>query len=238
MRGCDPSATSGLLLAVLLYAAASCANFSSGSSSGSPGANDASAANDASNEASTPPGEGGPPATPDGGEPDDAGDDRLDGGTRLFAFVTINSFVDVKTAAEADTKCMGEAAGRLPGKFIAWFPNGTTTAIQRLVSPTGQPLSGPWFRPDRKRIVAGRSALASTAMVPLENPIAIDAAGKDVGASAVWTGTFADGTNGNVCPSSDPTKGTANATDSKWTNQTAFVATCNSSLHLYCFQIE
>ncbi len=225
---------------LVMVAASACQSFAGGGSSSSSQSDDGGSRQspgDATTDdvVSVAPSDGG------GGVPlnDGAAPDGPAPSGRLYAFVTINSFADVNTAAEADSKCIGEAAGRAAGKFIAWFPDGATSALERLVSQkNSQALEGPWFRLDDQRIVANRNALANAALTPLENPIAIDAAKQPVGASAVWTGMFANGSKGNVCPGADPTKGTANSKDGRWTNETAFVATCNSSLRLYCFQVE
>ena len=171
----------------------------------------------------------------------DAGDhDRDAASGRLVVFVTVSTFSDVTTAAAADTKCRGEAAGRLPGTFVAWFPEATlpaTSAVDRLVTSKGVTVDGPWVRPDGKRVAASRAALTGTALKPLENPISIDAAGA-AATGSVWTGTLADGGTGTVCPGLNPTKGSVTAVGAGWTDFSAFTATCGSSLALYCFQVE
>jgi hypothetical protein len=166
---------------------------------------------------------------------DDA--DTPDAGTKLIAFVSVTGYSDVTTTAAADAKCLAEAEGRVSGKFVAWLSSTTTAAPARLVSSKG-PVNGPWFRRDGKRIVKTRFDLTNTALVPLENPINITAAGTTQNGS-VWTGTKADGGRGKICPDLPPTSGTALESGPKWTDQNDFTAGCgNTSLLVYCFQVE
>jgi hypothetical protein len=185
-----------------------------------------------------------PSAPPsDGGLESDAADSGADATDaakpRLVVFITVSSFSDVTTAASADTKCKGEATGRVPGTFVAWYPSSSpkTAAADRLVDSMNHPVDGPWFRLDGLRVAASRAALTNTALTPLENAITINAAGAPASGS-VWTGTFADGGAGIVCPGINPTKGLSAAIGPEWTNTQAFTATCGSSLALYCFQVE
>lgn len=185
--------------------------------------------------------DGAPPGVD--GSPGDAGSHDADGdaGTKkLVVFVTVSSYSDVTTSAAADVKCAAEAAGRLPGKFVAWFPETgipREPAVTRLVDSMGKPVDGPWFRPDGARVAASREALTLTAAVPLENPISINAAGTLATGNA-WTGMRADGGIGTLCPDSNPTKGLVSATGPDWTETSVFTATCGSSFGLYCFQVE
>jgi len=159
--------------------------------------------------------------------------------TVVAAAVTINTYANITNAMEADEKCVGEANGRLTGKFVAWFPDGTKAAIDRLVNPrTNQPLNGAWFRIDDKRIVKARLDLGRAAMVPLENSLSVDAA-RNLQTGAAWTGTLANGTKGVTCPNPNPTIGTVTAKDETWTDEVAFAASCAAtSFHLYCFQVD
>lgn len=171
----------------------------------------------------------------------DAGADAADAApAKLVVFVTVSSYSDVTTSAAADVKCAAEAAGRLPGKFVAWYP-GTEVpalpALERLVDSGGKPVDGPWFRPDGARVAASRDALTNTAATPLEHPISINAAGGAATGNA-WTGTRADGGVGTLCPGTNPTKGLVSAVGPGWTETDAFVAACGNSFGLYCFQVE
>jgi hypothetical protein len=184
-----------------------------------------------------------PPLLEDSGT-DAAGDagvrDRDAASQQLMVFVTVSSYADVTTAAAADAKCHGEAAGRLTGNFVAWYPKSAppaATAAERLVDSLGKPVDGPWFRPDGRRVVSSRAALSNTAVTPLENAIAINAAGAPASGS-VWTGTLANGNAGVQCPGLNPTKGLVTSTGPDWTDTGVFTATCGSSLFLYCFQVE
>lgn len=161
------------------------------------------------------------------------------GPPRLVAFVTAVGYADITTVASADTKCRAEAEGRLTGTFVAWFSSAVAAAPSRLVDSKGMPVDGPWFRVDGLRIAATRSALLATSSVPLENALTLTATGKVMG-GAVWTGTHADGAIGSLCPAgANPTTGAANQVGPAWTEQTFFTATCaNTSLALYCFQVE
>lgn len=181
-------------------------------------------------------------AASEGGEQDaadrDGGPtDTEDAGRRLVAFVTANSFSDITSSIPADTKCRAEAEGRLAGKFVAWYSDPLNSAIARLVDSNGVPVDGPWYRVDGKRVVASRSALVRAGATPLENAISITAANKPSAAS-VWTATRSNGTFGSQCPTFATTSGLATSTDGAWTEQTKFMATCGSSLSLYCFQVE
>src|SRR5690606_1839041 len=75
-------------------------------------------------------------------------------------FVTGVGYADITTAASADAKCQAEAAGRLAGTFIAWFPDGTVPAASRFVAG-GVEVEGPWFRGDKKRVAASLGGAAS-----------------------------------------------------------------------------
>lgn len=129
----------------------------------------------------------------------------------------------------------GPAPRRLRGVVPETVP--ATAAVDRLVDSHGVPVDGPWFRPDGQRVAASREALTSTAVKPLENPIAINAAGGPATGS-VWTGVLADGGTGALCPGLNPTKGLASAVGPGWTDFQGFTASCGSSLALYCFQVE
>jgi hypothetical protein len=170
-------------------------------------------------------------AGPDAGTPPDGGS------TRLLAFVTGIGYADVTTTASADAKCRAEADGRLPGKFVAWFSSSAEPAPMRLVNSKGVPVDGPWFRFDGARIAASRAALSNTNNIPLDNAIKLTATGKLMG-GGVWTGTTALGATGNLCPLDSPTTGVADQVGAPWTEQTFFVATCGSTLLVYCFQVE
>lgn len=164
-----------------------------------------------------------------------------DAGSKLVAFVTSVGYANIASAADADAKCRGEALGRLPGTFVAWFSNRTevpsTPAASRLVTSKNLGVDGPWYRVDGKRIVASRAALSQAATTPLENPIDLTAAGTPASGSA-WTATYADGGVGQLCSAANPTKGLVGATDARWTEQGNFTASCASSLSIYCFQVE
>lgn len=159
------------------------------------------------------------------------------GQLQLRAFVTTVGYADITTSASADAKCSAEASGRFAGKFVAWLSAEGVSAPARLVDQSNHPVDGPWYRLDGKRIVANRAALSNTSMVPLENPIDINAAGVKATPS-VWTGTKADGSAGAICPAPSPIAGTAGQTGPMWTEQKFFTAACGSSLGLYCFQVE
>lgn len=164
-----------------------------------------------------------------------------DGGVpKLLVFVTSGGFSDVRTPAGADTKCTLEAAGRLSGKFVAWYSGLGKSAIDRLVTPGGVAVDGPWYRPDGSRVVSSRLALGKAATTPLEHPISQTLTGTPM-SGGVWTGTLANGTPGSTCPVASggmPTKGIASAVDAGWTDSDVFGASCTDSLALYCFQVE
>lgn len=159
-------------------------------------------------------------------------------GRGLVAFVTLLGATPPTTLAEADTRCTTDAAGRLSGKFVAWFSDNTTAAPAHLVDGQGRAVDGPWYRVDGARIVANRAALSNAAAVPLENAINVTAAGT-TSSAPVWTATRADGTIGVRCPDgTNPTAGLAGNTDVQWTEQKAFATSCSDHLSLYCFQVE
>jgi len=205
-------------LAVLLLAAAACTSFSAPDSPSDGGAVDGAAPLDASTI--------------------DASDGPLAEGV-LRVFATSVGYADITSAANADTKCAAEALGRLPGTFVAWYPDPlmNRSAASRLVTTRGIAVDGPWYRVDGKRVAANRGALSNTSAVPLENPIDVNASGVQ-GGGGVWTGTFADGGIGVTCSAPNPTTGNASSVNASWTTQTAFSATCGTSLRLYCFQVE
>jgi hypothetical protein len=180
-----------------------------------------------------PPGADASPVS-DAGTDSNVADAGADAATHLVAFVTAATYPNITTATIADTKCNEAASGVLPGRFRAWFSTPTTGALARL---TGLGLDGPWYRPDGARIVANAAALGNADVVPLENPIRIDASGA-VQAGNAWTGTFANGAPGVLCPNVDPTKGDITKIDGQWTRLEAFVALCTTGFRLYCFQIE
>jgi hypothetical protein len=174
----------------------------------------------------------------DAGPTVDAPFDDRPAAVRLVAFVTSIGFSDVTTTAAADTKCQAEAAGRVPGKFVAWYSSILAAAPARLVDSRGQNVDGPWYRIDGRPIVATRAALLNTETVPLENPINVTAVGKPM-TGAVLTGTHADGSMGAVCPGvTPPTTGVPTEVGRGWTDQSFFTAGCTNSLALYCFQVE
>jgi hypothetical protein len=219
-----------------LVVASSCGSFDEGSNEIPDAGSDASAdgGNGGGVDAAT------ADASPEAGDakvaPADAGDDAR----VLRVFVTGTGYTDVTTAGIADTKCAAEANGRLTGKFVAWYPDaiGGKSAPARLVQSDGGAVDGPWYRVDGKQVAATRAALSNTSSVPLTAAIELGPAGTVVPGS-VWTGTLADGGIGTVCPSGvNPTSGHVNQTGPAWTQQTNFTATCNSSLGLYCFQVE
>lgn len=168
-------------------------------------------------------------------------DATVDAGGNLIVFVTGSSYANVQSAAEADTRCNEEAEGRLPGRFVAWFSETLEvphlSAPERLFTSKGVAVDGPWHRVDGKRVVASRAALGNTATTPLENPIDVSASGTPRTGSA-WTATYADGGIGELCSGANPTKGLVTATDTRWTEEGDFTATCTSALSLYCFQVE
>jgi hypothetical protein len=213
-------ATAGLAGVAL----ASCGRFDA--SDPSPVVDEASAPSEASSDASS---------VPDAPAPDAA--DPADAATGLIAFVTSVGYADVVSAVTADTKCVAEADGRLPGKFVAWFSTPSVPAPARLVNAKGAPLDGPWFRVDGRRIAASRSALVSAVQTPLENAITLTATGKTMG-GGVWTGTRADGGTGILCPLPTPTTGSAGDVGVAWTEQSYFTAHCGDSLAVYCFQVQ
>ena len=88
-------------------------------------------------------------------------------------------------------------------------------------------------------VVAGCAAqIFSSADGGAGDAASVTAAGGSIG-GGVWTGTRADGGVGNFCPTgSTPTSGVVTEVGKQWTDQTFFVATCGSSLALYCFQTE
>jgi hypothetical protein len=158
-------------------------------------------------------------------------------GGRLYVFVSSVGYADVLTPEAADAKCRAEADGRLAGTFKAWFSAAGVPAPSRLVDGRGNPVDGPWFRVDGKRVAASRAALSNTASVPLEAAPGLTATGKPQ-SGAVWTATHADGTPGVTCPGAAPTVGSPDQVGPAWTEQGFFVATCGSSLAVYCFQVE
>ncbi len=209
-----------------------CGTFSESPAADDAGATDAGGADGAAIDAPAD-----APSAADGA----AADAGVDGGRNLIVFVTGSSYANVKSVAEADTRCNAEAEGRLPGKFVAWFSDTSvvpqTPAAERLITSKNVPVDGPWYRVDGKRVVASRAALSETATTPLENPIDVSASGTHRTGSA-WTATYADGGVGQLCSEANPTKGLVTATDTRWTEQADFTATCPSALSLYCFQVE
>lgn len=212
-----------------IVTASACGSFSSGDSEIDAGAGlpeAGTSADGAANVDASPPIDATPPI--DGNVPSSA----------LKVFVTGVGYADILTAANADTKCTSEAAGRLPGTFVAWYPGGNgVSAPARLVNSKAQPVDGPWFRVDGKKVATNRAALTNTENAPLESAISLTAAGETRG-GGVWTGTLPDGGVGATCPMIAPTTGDADQTGPAWTQQTFFTATCGSSLALYCFQVE
>ena len=192
----------GTALAFVLVAASACDSFSAtdvtDDADASAGAGDGASPTDAADGA----------APPDVTPAEQDGSSDPDAGGPLIAFVTMVGYADITSPASADTRCVAEAAGRLPGKFVAWFSSSLAPAPSRLVDTKGAPVEGPWFRPDGKRIVASRAALLNTMNVPLDNPITVTAIGETVNAST-WTATLPDGSPGIGCPGVTPTTGSS-----------------------------
>jgi hypothetical protein len=223
---------SSLLLAVLGPALA-CSSFGTGADGPGTAGEDAAARDGAADAASS---DAEPPAEHDANVLDASL--PLDAGGHLVAFVTLSGYADVTTTAAADAKCAAEAAGRLPGRFVAWASEPGAPAPSRLVDRQGKPVDGPWFRLDGARVVATRAALSNTASKPLESAISVNPV-NGVTAGAVWTGTLADGGVGKLCgAAAQPTTGIASMTGPGWTEQTSFAATCGASLLVYCFQVD
>jgi hypothetical protein len=216
-------------IAVILLGAAACTSFTAPDSAPDGGTLDGATQTDgAPFDASVP--------------SDDVGTNPVDQNVppgALRVFVTSVGYADVTTAASADAKCVAEAAGRLPGKFVAWYPDSPNnrSAPQRLVNTNGSAVDGPWYRVDGKRVAANRAALSNASTVALEHAIDVTAAGTTNG-GGVWTGTLADGGIGTLCPGTNPTTGNAASVDASWTTQSFFTAMCGTSLGLYGFQVE
>jgi hypothetical protein len=137
----------------------------------------------------------------------------------------------------ADAKCQGLAgAAGLPGTYKAWLSDSTSSVISRFV-----PSSGPY------QLVNGITIAANWADLKdglLAAPINVtETGGGPGGSTTAWTHTAFDGSpalgdahcqdwGSTVAPSG--TAGNVTATDPTWAlfNST----TCNTPLHLYCFQ--
>jgi hypothetical protein len=185
-------------------------------------------------------------ASPDAAGPDAAGGYDAGGydargpaaGVHLVAFITNSSYAAPPNGATADAYCRTEAEGRLPGKFVAWIPDGATPAVERLVTTAGAAVNGPWFRVDGQLLAKDQAALVSAATTPLASPMELTSAGRKT-AAGIFTYTRANGSIGTRCPgATPPTIGVGGMTDGRWTESTTFTPSCQDLLGLYCFQVE
>ena len=165
----------------------------------------------------------------------------------LIVFLSSNSFsgdltpTDSEEAglARADDNCqhLAEAAG-LPGLYMAWLSNDAEAPATRfhLTDFTGE-----FLRTDQGRIAHGWSDLIDGSII---EPINRDQYGIEHTAVPVWTSTNSDGEdqNNNHCNNwssqqgSQGYVGSSSHITSAWTNSAS--AKCNSSAHLYCFQVS
>ncbi len=134
-----------------------------------------------------------------------------------------------------------------PQRFKAWLSDGTTDAIDRLVS------DGPWVRRDGVLVARSRSDLASGVF----SSISVDEYGAyftdlpEYYSGDAWTGTDGSGRGGRVrhCnnwTSADPEEvgaaGSAIMALEHWASElasvpdSAFELACSSSLRLFCFE--
>ncbi|MDB5212729.1 MAG: hypothetical protein JWO86_656 [Myxococcaceae bacterium] len=174
--------------------------------------------------------------------PNDAAtsDAGADGATtarrRIFATAGLFRGGEFGGLAGADKLC-AQAAKRqsLPGRYVAWLSDSTTSAITRIVS------NGPWYRVDDTiAVFETRAQLAQGPVASVlldENGIPID------GGANVWTGTFADGgrasancSNWTVISPGNGKAGLASSNDAFWTD--AFDEPCSDYVRLLCLQAD
>ena len=136
-------------------------------------------------------------------------------------------------ATAADTICQTHATNAgLPGTYVAWVSDASSTAVTRLGSARG------FVRVDGAPFADTLSDITSTNKIL--NPLRIDENGVDVGTVGVWTGTNANGTaHGSTCSNWTSTSGSGQTGSTQggpnaWTSRTT--QSCMGPLRLYCFQ--
>lgn len=154
-------------------------------------------------------------------------------------FVSSNVFGDFGGLAAGDAACQAEAdAAGLPGTYQAWLSDGVDSPSTRF--DQGE---GPYILPNGELVAADWADLTDGT---IGNPIDVTAAGVQLFAAAVWTGTNPDGTPAPGPPPSNldcegwtssaatGVYGAMNQTGSTWTY--ASTQACTSAARLYCFQ--
>lgn len=171
-----------------------------------------------------------------------------DGGP-CTVFVTSQSLKgDIGGLAGADAKCQAAAGNaNLRGTYKAWLSDATESPASRFPAT-----AGPWRLP-RNETDTGLPPLVATNFTGLTTCGATclkSAIDRNENGAAVsqpykaWTNTLVDGMAGtascqNWTDSTDASAGLFGDTaedDSTWTN-IGLLATCNSTLALYCFQV-
>jgi hypothetical protein len=147
-----------------------------------------------------------------------------------YMFVTSTALAVNPTRAQATAECVARAAAAgLPGTYVAWLPDNTTTAEAGLGSARG------WIRPDGLPFADSLTALNNGQVF---YPPVLDENKQSVGAAYVLTGTKADGSTGMNCwsdSSKNAVVGRASQGSVGWTE--SGVTLC-SNFHVYCFGVD
>ncbi len=154
---------------------------------------------------------------------------------RKRVFITAADFSGNLGGLEgADATCTeAAAAAGLGGTWLAWLSTPARSAKDRLTS------DGPWYRPDRKTLVAASRAALTTS--GLAARITHTETGATPRGTQAWTGTFEGGSvSPDTCRSWTSNSvldvGTAGSTSESSSWSSAGAMPCAYPRHLYCFE--
>jgi hypothetical protein len=160
-------------------------------------------------------------------------------GTANLVFVTSGEATgNIGGLAGADQRCNDAAtAANQPGHYVAWLSAAGTAARDRLAGASG------WVRVDGVPVASSVAEWLDGNRI--FNPIAADEHGDAVTPSIiVWTGTNPTGMGGllncqdwaTAMPNQSGVAGSASGAVGDQAEYS--IPSCNSSAHLYCFQID
>lgn len=172
--------------------------------------------------------------TPLGG--DILGDGQVPEGTNI-AFVTSTGYAGdmIGGLAGADAICAQHAtAGGLPGRYVAWLSDATTTAASRIGTASG------WVRLDGRIVATSRAALLNASLL---HPIWLDEVGGLHSAFIVTTGSDVGGVydtigdcNGYSTTNGLVASGVTSATGRAFTRN--LFGDCATPQRLYCLGVD
>ncbi len=169
-----------------------------------------------------------------------------DGGSTRLVFVTSKLANRPTSIADADARCAtAAAAANLPGVFLAWISDSTTSPTRRFAH-----FFGDYVLVDGTTVASGWLGLTSGRLLHAIDKT--ETGGPPVNAvtscntpNAVWTGTDSrgDANAGYTCSdwtTSDPTAkvtfGNASETSSWWSSVCSQANQCGFRAALYCFE--